>query len=48
MKRILILMALLGCTLSASAQGWMRQPTPNDTLQSTRVLPDVRVLFCFR
>ena len=45
MKRILILMALLGCTLSASAQGWMRQPTPNDTLQSTRVLPDGRVLF---
>ena len=45
MKRILILLALLGCTVLASAQGWMRQPTPNDTLQSTRVLPDGRVLF---
>ena len=45
MKRILILLALLGCSLCASAQGWMRQPTPNDTLQSTRVLPDGRVLF---
>jgi enterochelin esterase family protein len=45
MKRILVFMLLLGCTLSASAQGWMRQPTPNDTLQSTRVLPDGRVLF---
>ena len=45
MKRVLILLALLGCTVLASAQGWMRQPTPNDTLQSTRVLQDGRVLF---
>ena len=45
MKRILILLALMGCTVAASAQGWMRQPTPNDTLQSTRVLPDGKVLF---
>jgi enterochelin esterase family protein len=43
MKRLLFLAALC-CTLSASAQ-WMRQPTPNDTLQSTRVLPDGKVLF---
>ena len=43
MKRILLL-AALGCTLPLSAQ-WMRQPTPNDTLQSTRVLPDGKVLF---
>ena len=35
----------MGCTVAASAQGWMRQPTPNDTLQSTRVLPDGKVLF---
>ena len=45
MKRVLTILALLGCTVAASAQGWMRQPTPNDTLQSTRVLPDGKVLF---
>lgn len=43
MKRILILAALC-CTLPLQAQ-WFRQPTPNDTLQSTRVLPDGKVLF---
>ena len=43
MKRILLLAALC-CTLPLQAQ-WFRQPTPNDTLQSTRVLPDGKVLF---
>ena len=43
MKRILLLAALC-CTLPMSAQ-WGRRPTPNDTLQSTRVLPDGKVLF---
>ena len=33
------------CTLPLSAQGWFREPTPNDTLQSVRVLPDGKVLF---
>ena len=46
MKKITVLVAvLLGCTVAAQAQGWMRQPTPNDTLQSTRVLPSGDVLF---
>ena len=44
MKRILILLAALCCTLPMAAQ-WGRRPTPNDTLQSTRVLPDGKVLF---
>lgn len=43
MKRLLILAALC-CTLPLQAQ-WFRQPTPNDTLQSTRVLPGGKVLF---
>ena len=43
MKRILLLAALF-CTLPMAAQ-WGRRPTPNDTLQSTRVLPDGKVLF---
>ena len=45
MKKILTLVTLLAATLTASAQGWFRQPTPNDTLQSVRVLPDGKVLF---
>ena len=44
MKRILILLAALCCTLPMAAQ-WGRRPTPNDTLQSTRILPDGKVLF---
>ena len=44
MKRILILVAAVCCTLPMAAQ-WGRRPTPNDTLQSTRVLPDGKVLF---
>ncbi len=44
MKRSLILLAALCCALPLSAQ-WGRRPTPNDTLQSARVLPDGKVLF---
>ena len=43
MKRLLFIAALC-CTLPMAAQ-WGRRPTPNDTLQSTRVLPDGKVLF---
>ena len=45
MKKILVAVAVLAVSLSASAQGWMRQPTPNDTLRSTIVLPNGNVLF---
>ena len=44
MKRFLILLAAVCCTLPMAAQ-WGRRPTPNDTLKSTRVLPDGKVLF---
>ncbi|MDZ7316333.1 MAG: alpha/beta hydrolase-fold protein [candidate division KSB1 bacterium] len=42
-----ILVGLLLATLFATgswAQNWNRQPTPNDTLTSVRVLPDQRVI----
>ena len=46
MKKILSLVLLLTLSVATvSAQGWFRQPTPNDTLKSTRVLPDGKVLF---
>ena len=45
MKKILTLVAILAAGLSAQAQGWFRQPTPNDTLQSVRVLSNGNVLF---
>ena len=45
MKKVMCLVALLACTVAASAQGWFRQPTPNDTLQSVRVLPDGKAVF---
>ena len=45
MKKILTLTVLLAATVAAQAQGWMRKPTPNDTLQSTRVFPNGDVLF---
>ena len=45
MKKILVAVAILAVSLTAGAQGWRRQPTPNDTLQSVRVLPDGKVLF---
>ena len=45
MKKYFLLTALLlSCISSLSAQ-WRRQPTPNDTLQSVRVLTDGSVLF---
>ncbi|MBR4524100.1 MAG: endo-1,4-beta-xylanase Z [Bacteroidales bacterium] len=43
MKKLLLLAALC-CTLPLSAQ-WMRQITPADTLHSTVVLPDGKVIF---
>lgn len=44
-KKSILLLFALALTVSASAQGWFRQPTPNDTLRSTIVLPDGSVLF---
>ena len=46
MKRItiLLLLAAFGCTLPLSAQ-WQRRVTPADTLHSTVVLPDGKVVF---
>ena len=46
MKKIFLMAVtvLLGA-VTIHAQGWFRQPTPNDTLKSTRVLPDGKVLF---
>lgn len=47
MKKFTILAALaaaLLCSLPASAQ-WQRTPTPNDTLQSVRVLPNGNTIF---
>ena len=46
MKKIIIaLVAMLGIATVSNAQGWFRQPTPNDTLRSTVVLPDNSVVF---
>ena len=45
MKKTLAVTAFIALTLTVGAQGWNRQPTPNDTLQSTRVLPGGKVLF---
>ena len=45
MKKVLAVAAFLALTVAAQAQGWFRQPTPNDTLQSVRVLPNGDVLF---
>ena len=44
-KTLLLLAAMTAFAASADAQGWMRQPTPNDTLRSTVVLPDNSVVF---
>lgn len=47
MKKTMFFVAafmLIAVNLPLSAQ-WQRQPTPNDTLQSVRVLPDGKVLF---
>lgn len=46
MKRILSLIAALALSVTVvNAQGWFRQPTPNDTLRSTVILPDNTVVF---
>ena len=46
MKRILLsIVAMTIFATIAGAQGWFRQPTPNDTLRSTVVLPDNSVVF---
>ena len=39
------LVATLVFATAAEAQGWFRQPTPNDTLRSTVILPDNSVVF---
>ncbi len=45
MKKHLVFMAAILASTSLMAQGWHRQPTPNDTLRSTVVLPDGGVVF---
>ena len=46
MKRtVLYLVAMFVFAASVDAQGWFRQPTPNDTLRSTVILPDNSVVF---
>lgn len=46
MKKIIsTLCAMLMLACAAGAQGWFHQPTPNDTLRSTVVLPDKSVVF---
>lgn len=45
MKKVIAAAILLVSALSLQAQGWYRQPTPNDTLKSVRVQPDGKVLF---
>ena len=46
MKKILVaLVAMLSMAAVSNAQGWFRQPTPNDTLRSTVILPDNSVVF---
>ena len=44
MKKTILLAILMAAVLPLSAQ-WRRQPTPNDTLQSVRMMPDGKVLF---
>ena len=44
MKKILLSALLLGGAVSASAQ-WYHEPTPNDTLQSLRILSDGSAVF---
>ncbi len=46
MKKLLsTLCAMLMLASVAEAQGWSRQPTPNDTLRSTVILPNNDVVF---
>ena len=45
MKQFLFtLVLLMSCCLAVSAQ-WLRKPTPNDTLQSVRVLDNGNVVY---
>lgn len=44
-KIILSVVAVLSFLTASQAQGWFRQPTPNDTLRSTVILPDNSVVF---
>lgn len=46
MKRILIsVLALIVFATASDAQGWFRQPTPNDTLRSVVLLPENAAVF---
>ena len=46
MKKVfLIAIAMLSFSSAVGAQGWFRQPVPNDTLRSTVILPDNSVVF---
>ena len=45
MKKLILIAALFCCAALVPAQNWRRQPTPNDTLRSVRILPDGNVLF---
>ncbi len=46
MKRLILTIAVAVLSMTAlQAQGWFRQPTPNDTLRSVVVLPDNSVVF---
>lgn len=46
MKKVLLISVAAALSVAAaSAQGWFRQPTPNDTLRSTVILPDNSVIF---
>ena len=44
-KTLMYLVAMFAFASVAGAQGWFRQPTPNDTLRSTVILPDNSVVF---
>ena len=44
MKKLVLAALLMGTALTANAQ-WRRTPTPNDTLQSVRVLKNGNVVY---
>lgn len=45
MKKVILLALVTALGIQPMGAQWFRQPTPNDTLQSVRVLPDGKVLF---
>ncbi len=46
MKRIFLsALALIVFVTASDAQGWFRQPTPNDTLRSVVLLPENAAVF---